>query len=187
MRLSINRQAFDVEAPEEMPLLWVLRDLLGLTGTKFGCGMAQCGACTVHVDGHAVRSCGLPAGSATDVGSALAAMKQGAAATRPSDARTPTIVFHGDRDATVHPLNGEQIVAAQAGARAPEVERARSDNGREYLWHWGDNGTYKNFVLAHLPTRSAIVVFTNGNNGMRINEAVVAAASGHEHLAFDWL
>ena len=62
-----------------------------------------------------------------------------------------------------------------------------SDEGREYIWHWGDNGNYKNFVLAHLPSRSAIIVFTNGNNGMRINEAVVAAASGHEHLAFDWL
>lgn len=46
-----------------MPLLWVLRDVLGLTGTKFGCGIAQCGACTVHVDGNAVRSCVLPVGS----------------------------------------------------------------------------------------------------------------------------
>ena len=62
-----------------------------------------------------------------------------------------------------------------------------SDQGRDYIWHWGDNGNYKNFVLAHLPSRSAVVVFTNGNNGMRINEAVVAAASGHEHFAFDWL
>lgn len=62
-----------------------------------------------------------------------------------------------------------------------------SDAGREYFWHWGDNGNYKNFVLAHLPSRSAVVVFTNGNNGMRINEAVVAAASDHEHFAFDWL
>ena len=62
-----------------------------------------------------------------------------------------------------------------------------SDQGRDYFWHWGDNGNYKNFVLAHLPSRSAVVVFTNGNNGMRINEAVVAAASGHEHFAFDWL
>ena len=62
-----------------------------------------------------------------------------------------------------------------------------SDGGREYAWHWGDNGNYKNFILMHLPTRSAIVVFTNGNNGMRICEAAVAAASGQRHPAFDWL
>jgi CubicO group peptidase (beta-lactamase class C family) len=62
-----------------------------------------------------------------------------------------------------------------------------SDGGREYLWHWGDNGNFKNFVLAHLPSRSAVVVFTNGNNGLRVAEAIVAAASGHEHAAFDWL
>jgi isoquinoline 1-oxidoreductase alpha subunit len=55
-----------VEAPDDMPLLWVLRDLLGLTGTKFGCGIAQCGACTVHLDGDAVRSCLLPVGSIKD-------------------------------------------------------------------------------------------------------------------------
>ncbi len=61
MKLSVNGSEHDVSAPEDMPLLWVLRDLLGLTGTKFGCGMAQCGACTVHVGGKAVRSCVLPA------------------------------------------------------------------------------------------------------------------------------
>ena len=61
MKLQINGAEREVEAPEEMPLLWVLRDLLGLTGTKFGCGMAQCGACTVHLDGAATRSCVLPA------------------------------------------------------------------------------------------------------------------------------
>ena len=60
MRLNVNGTARDVDAPDEMPLLWVLRDVLGLTGTKFGCGMAQCGACTVHLDGQAVRSCVLP-------------------------------------------------------------------------------------------------------------------------------
>ena len=49
-----------VDVPDEMPLLWVLRDVLGMTGTKFGCGMAQCGACTVHLDGNAVRTCILP-------------------------------------------------------------------------------------------------------------------------------
>jgi isoquinoline 1-oxidoreductase alpha subunit len=58
--LQINGQPHEVDAPADMPLLWVLRDIVGLTGTKFGCGIAQCGACTVHVDGKAVRSCMLP-------------------------------------------------------------------------------------------------------------------------------
>jgi isoquinoline 1-oxidoreductase subunit alpha len=56
----INGQSHQVDVPDDMPLLWVLRDVLGMTGTKFGCGIAQCGACTVHVDGKAVRSCLLP-------------------------------------------------------------------------------------------------------------------------------
>jgi isoquinoline 1-oxidoreductase alpha subunit len=60
MRLTVNGKAHDVDVPESMPLLWVLRDVLGLTGTKFGCGLAQCGACTVHIDGQAVRSCVTP-------------------------------------------------------------------------------------------------------------------------------
>lgn len=57
MRLSVNGKAMDVDADPSTPLLWVLRDELRLTGTKFGCGMAQCGACTVHVDGMPRRSC----------------------------------------------------------------------------------------------------------------------------------
>src|ERR1043165_6405013 len=61
MKLNINGSVKDVDAPPEMPLLWVLRDLLGFTGTKFGCGMAQCGACTVHLDGQPIRSCVMPA------------------------------------------------------------------------------------------------------------------------------
>jgi isoquinoline 1-oxidoreductase alpha subunit len=58
--LTINGESKSVDAPDDMPLLWVLRDVLGMTGTKFGCGIAQCGACTVHLDGKAVRSCVLP-------------------------------------------------------------------------------------------------------------------------------
>jgi isoquinoline 1-oxidoreductase alpha subunit len=61
--LSINGKEHRVDAPDHMPLLWVLRDMLGLTGTKYGCGIAQCGACTVHVDGEALRSCVLPVGN----------------------------------------------------------------------------------------------------------------------------
>lgn len=60
MRLDVNGRQREVEAANEMPLLWVLRDLLGLTGTKYGCGMSFCGVCTVHVDGQAVRSCSVP-------------------------------------------------------------------------------------------------------------------------------
>src|SRR6267154_2211928 len=61
--LKINGESKTVDAPADVPLLWALRDLLGMTGTKFGCGIAQCGACTVHLDGVAVRSCVLPIGT----------------------------------------------------------------------------------------------------------------------------
>src|ERR1700730_12502568 len=64
MELSINERTFEVNAGGDTPLLWVLRDHLGMTGTKYGCGMALCGACTVHVDGKAVRSCVMPASAA---------------------------------------------------------------------------------------------------------------------------
>src|SRR6266446_7119446 len=81
--LSVNKQKVNLDVDPSTPLLWVLRDNLGLTGTKFGCGMAQCGACTIHLDGEAVRSCVTPIsraegkevitieGLSTDVGRAL--------------------------------------------------------------------------------------------------------------------
>jgi isoquinoline 1-oxidoreductase alpha subunit len=62
-RLTVNGQAFDVSADPNTPLLWVLREEIGLTGTKYGCGIAECGSCTVHIDGEAVRSCSVPLGS----------------------------------------------------------------------------------------------------------------------------
>jgi isoquinoline 1-oxidoreductase subunit alpha len=60
MQLSINGESVEVSASDDTPLLWVLRDHLGMTGTKFGCGMALCGACTVHVDGQSARACVIP-------------------------------------------------------------------------------------------------------------------------------
>jgi isoquinoline 1-oxidoreductase alpha subunit len=61
-RLNINGQTHDVDVEPDTPLLWAIRDNVGLTGTKYGCGIAQCGACTVHVDGEAMRSCSVPVG-----------------------------------------------------------------------------------------------------------------------------
>jgi len=60
IKLTVNDKIHNVEAPDDMPILWVLRDLLKIKGTKFGCGMGQCGACTVHVNGQAIRSCITP-------------------------------------------------------------------------------------------------------------------------------
>jgi isoquinoline 1-oxidoreductase alpha subunit len=60
--LTVNGKAYSLDIESETPLLWVIRDELGMTGTKFGCGIAQCGACTVHVDGEAVRSCSIQVG-----------------------------------------------------------------------------------------------------------------------------
>jgi isoquinoline 1-oxidoreductase alpha subunit len=62
-KLNINGTTRDVQVEEDTPLLWVIREQIGLTGTKYGCGIAQCGACTVHIDGVAVRSCSMPVGA----------------------------------------------------------------------------------------------------------------------------
>jgi isoquinoline 1-oxidoreductase alpha subunit len=63
--ITVNGQRHDLDLEPEMPLLWVLRDEIGLTGTRFGCGIAQCGACTVHVNGEAMRACSVPLSSVT--------------------------------------------------------------------------------------------------------------------------
>ena len=69
VHLTINGKIHELDVPAEMPLLWAIRDVVGLTGTKFGCGVAACGACTVHLDGAAVRSCSIPVKNA--VGKAI--------------------------------------------------------------------------------------------------------------------
>lgn len=64
--IQVNGKTHEVDAMDDMPLLWVLRDLIGLTGTKFGCGKALCGACTVHLNGNAIRSCSFPVSAVKD-------------------------------------------------------------------------------------------------------------------------
>jgi isoquinoline 1-oxidoreductase alpha subunit len=81
--LTINGERHLLDVEPEMPLLWALRDELGLTGTKFGCGIAQCGACTVHVNGVAMRSCSVPIGSVDGAVVATIESLSGTAATHP--------------------------------------------------------------------------------------------------------
>ena len=65
VRLNVNGKAHDIDVADDMPLLWALRDVLGMTGTKFGCGQGLCGACTIHIDGHPTRSCLMTVSMAT--------------------------------------------------------------------------------------------------------------------------
>jgi len=66
IQLTVNQKKYEVDVPPDMPLLWVIRDVIGLTGTKYGCGISQCGACTIHLDGDAVRSCTTPVSKAAN-------------------------------------------------------------------------------------------------------------------------
>jgi isoquinoline 1-oxidoreductase alpha subunit len=66
MKLTVNEKNYDVDVEDDMPLLWVLRDIIGLTGTKYGCGEAHCGACTIHLGGEAVRACVTPVSRAAN-------------------------------------------------------------------------------------------------------------------------
>jgi len=66
IQLTVNQKKYNVDVPLAMPLLWVIRDVIGLTGTKYGCGVAQCGACTIHMNGEAIRSCVTPVSKAVN-------------------------------------------------------------------------------------------------------------------------
>ena len=83
-RLNVNGKAYDVDVAPDTPLLWAIRENVGLTGTKFGCGIAQCGACTVHIDGVATRSCSFPVSAAE--GKQITTI-EGLAAERPASPR----------------------------------------------------------------------------------------------------
>lgn len=80
--LTINGRQYELDVPDSMPLLWVIRDVVGMKGTKFGCGMAQCGACTVHIDGVATRSCVTPVSAVSGEVTTIEAMADDAVGRR---------------------------------------------------------------------------------------------------------
>jgi isoquinoline 1-oxidoreductase alpha subunit len=122
MKLEVNGTVREVEAPEGMPLLWVLRDLLGYTGVKFGCGMAQCGACTVLVDGKAERSCVTPASS---VGASKITTIEGLSA----DGSHPVQVAWREHDVVQcgYCQSGQILAAAALLSEVPDPSDAQID------------------------------------------------------------
>ena len=123
--LTINGRKQQVDAPEDMPLLWVLRDELGMLGTKFGCGVGACGACTVHVDGQARRSCLLPVGK---VGAAKITTIEQVGAT-PVGARLQQAWVQLDVPQCGYCQAGQIMSAAALLARTPKPTREQVTAG----------------------------------------------------------
>ncbi len=127
--LNVNGERHEVDVPPEMPLLWVLRDVIGLTGTKYGCGVAACGACTVHVDGEAIRSCVTAVG---DVAGSVTTIEG-------LDPEGNHPVQRAWRDGNVpqcgfcQPGQIMQAAALLAGEPAPGRRRDRRGHGRQHL------------------------------------------------------
>jgi isoquinoline 1-oxidoreductase alpha subunit len=123
IELQINGQTHAVDVPPDMPILWVLRDVIGLTGTKFGCGVALCGACTVHLDGSPVRSCKLQAGS---VGKRAITTIE-AAHTLPEGARIQKAWLDREVVQCGYCQSGQIMSAAALLARTPKPTDAQID------------------------------------------------------------
>jgi isoquinoline 1-oxidoreductase alpha subunit len=123
MTLTVNGKPYTVAVPDDMPLLWVLRDVLGLTGTKFGCGIAQCGACTVLVGGEAVRACMYPAG---DVGDRAVTTIEGL----PADGSHPVQRAWIEEDVVQcgYCQSGQILAAVALLARVPQPTDAQIDD-----------------------------------------------------------
>ena len=129
--LTINGEQKSFDAPADMPLLWVLRDVLGMTGTKFGCGIAQCGACTVHLDGKPVRSCMLPVGA---VGDRAITTIEGIGAT-PAGAKVQKAWLDLEVVQCGYCQSGQIMSAAALLAATPHPDdcRYRRRDGRQHL------------------------------------------------------
>jgi len=122
--LSLNGKSVTVEASKDTPLLWILRDSLGLTGTKYGCGMGLCGACTVHLDGEAVRSCQTPIGT---VGAKKITTIEGLSPDRRHPVQRAWIAEQVPQCGYCQ--SGQIMQAAALLAATPHPTRAQIDNG----------------------------------------------------------
>ena len=130
-QLTVNGQVHEVDAPPDMPLLWVLRDLLKLTGTKFGCGIAQCGACTVHVDGAPLRSCLLPISA---IGSRAVTTIEAVGATPDGAQGAAGLAGPGGDPVRLLPVGPDHVGRGPAGRDAePGRRRHRRRHGRQHL------------------------------------------------------
>lgn len=123
MKLSVNGKDVDVDVDPQTPLLWVLRDTLNMTGTKYGCGIAQCGACTVHLDGQPTRSCQTPVG---DVGAAKITTIEGLSADRSHPVQRAWIEL--DVPQCGYCQSGQILAAAALLAQKPKPTDAEIDD-----------------------------------------------------------
>lgn len=130
--LNVNGKTVTVDVPGEMPLLWALRDVLNLKGTKYGCGIAQCGACTVHLDGVATRSCSIPVST---VGNKKVTTIEGLSA----DGRHPVQVAWQDVDVPQcgYCQSGQIMAAAALLAKTPKPTDAQINEGMSNICRCG--------------------------------------------------
>lgn len=128
IEITLNGKPYHVDVDPQMPLLWVIRDFIGLTGTKYGCGIAQCGACTVHLDGKAVRSCSIPVST---VGSKKVTTIEGLSA----DGKHPLQLAWQEEDVsqcgycqTGQIMNAAAFLAQKSNPSEEEIIQAMSGN-----------------------------------------------------------
>ncbi len=131
--LNVNGRMSQVDVPRDMPLLWVLRDVIGLTGTKFGCGMALCGACTVHLDGQPIRSCVTPVAAAT--GKRVTTIEGIGGTATGQRVQKAWLELEVARPTSIRPWPGMSVAAVPIRVSGPRSSRRRPgrepDGGRE--------------------------------------------------------
>ena len=128
MRLTVNGAEIDLDVDPDMPLLWALRDHAGLKGTKYGCGIAACGACTVHVAGEAVRSCSLPVGAVDGPVTTIEGLAQGETLSAVQDAWVAEQVAQCGYCQSGQIMNAAALLAANPSPTDEDIDEAMAGN-----------------------------------------------------------